>query len=117
MLEDLLPPSKPTPNIPYQSLITNLDELKLDDELLHHYINTKTLLSIVQADDSVPVNQIAQVVNSLTAILQHIVKMRQDVHNLERMKEMENIVIEVMKEQPQDVRDLFFDKLERALQL
>ena len=92
----------------------SLKSLNLDSELYAAYARAKNYLSIIQADEEIPPNQVAQVMNTLTAILDKIVKMQTELHNAERVKKLEAAMIEALKNTAtEEVQDAFFAEFER----
>ena len=97
--------------IPEQGSLKSLD---LDAELYNAYAKAKNYLADVQSDDQVPPNQVAQVFNTISAILKEIVKMQTELHNAERVKKLEAAMIEALKNTAtEEVQDAFFTELER----
>lgn len=107
-------PKIPTPNPIPKSTVKTLKDLDLDKELLDQYQSAKQLLSDVQYEEGVPLNQKAQITNTITSILQAIIKMQQDLYNIEKIKLIENVLIETLKEH-ETLRDAFLEKYEQAL--
>lgn len=91
----------------------SLRELNLDFELLRRYQEAKDFLANVIDDTTLPPNQVAQVMNTVTAILKEITKMQTDIHNAERVKLMEQAIITALKTVPEDAQNLFFTEFER----
>jgi tryptophan synthase beta subunit len=110
--ENILKPIKkenpPTPKA------KTLDDLDLDKELLQQFTTAKEVLEDIRHEQDVPANQKAQVINTITNILQGILKMQQDLHNVERMKLVENTLIEVLQRH-QTLREAFLEDYEKAL--
>jgi len=110
--ENILKPIKkenpPTPKA------KTLDDLDLDKELLQQFTTAKEVLEDIRHEQDVPANQKAQVINTITNILQSILKMQQDLHNVERMKLVENTLIEVLQRH-QTLREAFLEDYEKAL--
>ena len=106
----ITPPPPTTPQVKTQSL----KDLDLDKELLEQYQSAKKLLTDVQYEEGVPLNQKAQITNTITSILQAIIKMQQDLYNIEKIKLIENVLIETLKEH-ETLRDAFLEKYEAAL--
>ena len=68
----------------------------------------------MQSDESIPPNQVAQVFNTISAILKEIVKMQTELHNAEKVKKLEAAMIEALKNTAtEEVQDAFFTELER----
>lgn len=93
----------------------SLDELDLDKELAGQFTRTKQLILNAEDDFGITLAQKAQATNSLTSILQNIVKMRTDLYNAERIKLIESILISVLKDFP-DLQAAFLDRYEAALE-
>jgi len=110
--ENILKPIKKE-NQPTQKAKT-LDDLDLDQELLQQFTTAKEVLEDIRHEQDVPANQKAQVINTISSILQSILKMQQDLHNVERMKLVENTLIEVLQRH-QTLRDAFLEDYENAL--
>lgn len=92
-----------------------LSEIRLDDELAEVYASAKDLLDDILTDSDVPANQRAQVLNSVSSLLQQIAKTRTDLHNAERLRKLEQILLQVMREQPLEVKEAFFESYSRQL--
>lgn len=112
----LLKPESEKDEKPAETTVTatSLNELDLDKELLAQYIDAKNFLKDVKHDSEIPLNQKAQILNTITSILQNIIKMQQDLHSVERMKVIENTLIETLKNHEQ-LRDAFLKDYEKAL--
>lgn len=105
---DLHEPEKPEYVADYLPERGSLKSLNLDAELYNAYAKAKNYLAIVQSDDSVPPNQVAQVFNTISAILKEIVKMQTELHNAERVKKLEAAMIQAIKLAPKKSQDAFF---------
>lgn len=92
-----------------------LVDMDLEGELLMQYHQTKALLSAVIEDDQTPANQKAQIINSCSAILTQITRTQTDLYNGERLKVMEQAVINALKSVPDEVSEKFFENYEREL--
>ena len=86
----------------------SLKSLNLDAELYNAYAKAKNYLADVQSDDSIPPNQVAQVFNTISAILKEIVKMQTELHNAEKVKKLEAAMIQAIKLAPKKSQDAFF---------
>ena len=98
--------------IPEQGSLKNLD---LDAELYNAYAKAKNYLADVQSDDQVPANQVAQVFNTISAILKEIVKMQTELHNAERVKKVEAAMIQAIKLAPLESQQAFLVQYEAIL--
>ena len=98
--------------IPEQGSLKSLD---LDAELYNAYAKAKNYLADVQSDDQVPANQVAQVFNTISAILKEIVKMQTELHNAERVKKVEAAMIQAIKLAPPGSQQAFLEEYEKIL--
>ena len=98
--------------IPEQGSLKNLD---LDAELYNAYAKAKNYLADVQSDDQVPPNQLAQLMNTISAILKEIVKMQTELHNAEKVKKLEAAMIQAIKLAPLESQQAFLEEYEKIL--
>ena len=98
--------------IPEQGSLKNLD---LDAELYNAYAKAKNYLADVQSDDQVPANQLAQLMNTISAILKEIVKMQTELHNAEKVKKLEAAMIQAIKLAPLESQQAFLEEYETLL--
>lgn len=122
MLEDLdsLHPDDGQKAIPLSRMYmerepTSISELNLESELVAHYIGLKAYLATVADSQTASASQIAQVTNSLTSVLDKIIKMQESVVNMERMTKIESAMVDALKTAPSDVQDKFFMEYEKIL--
>lgn len=94
----------------------SLADLNLEHELLDQYDRVKKLQTEVLQDDEVPVNQRAQVANTVATTLQQLVKMQTDYYNAERFKAIEALVLKAIKTLPKEVAEKFVEDYERIEQ-
>ncbi len=95
---------------------TRLQDLDLETEVLHNYNAAKQFLQDID-QESIPANQVAQVINSITNILKDLVKMQTDLYDAERVKKLEAALINTLKTLPEEQQNAFFTRYERALAL
>ena len=107
-------PPPPTPAKPPTTLLSSLDELDLSQELLQVYNKAKLLLSEAEYDESIPLNQKVQAVNSIAAILQTIAKTQETLHNTQTITKIESVLINTLKNFP-EIREEFLAAYEAAL--
>ena len=98
--------------IPEQGSLKSLD---LDAELYNAYAKAKNYLADVQSDEDIPPNQVAQVFNTISAILKEIVKMQTKLHNAERVKKLEAAMIQAIKLAPLESQQAFLEQYETLL--
>ena len=94
----------------------SLRELDLEAELALQFAALQQLQNSVIDDDDTPANQKAQVANSLSAALVNLVKLQGDVHSSERMKRIESILIDTLKDLPVEAVEAFLANYEQALE-
>lgn len=95
--------------------VKNLNELDLDSELASHYSRAIRMVEALEYDDSIPANQKAQAMNTLTAILQQIIKIRTELYNAEYLKRLENALLKTLKVLPTAAQEEFMEEYERAV--
>lgn len=93
----------------------SLKSLDLDGELYNAYAKAKNYLAIVQTDEDIPPNQVAQVFNTISAILKEIVKMQTDLYNAERVKKLEAAMLKAIKVAPKEAQLVFLEEYEAIL--
>lgn len=93
----------------------SLKNLNLDGELYAAYARAKNYLAIVQADEEIPPNQVAQVMNTLTAILDKIVKLQTELYSAERVKKLEAAMIQAIKLAPPESQQVFLEQYQTLL--
>ena len=122
MFDDYTMPSRDKKNakpfkIPKQREETTavcLKELNLDTELLTQYKNAKDLLHEAMDDEEIPLNQKAQIINSITNIIKQILELQEALHNVENMKILESTLVETLKIYP-ELAAKFLTDYEKAL--
>jgi uncharacterized protein with PhoU and TrkA domain len=96
--------------------VRSLKDLDLASELVLQVMALQALQTRVMNDaGETPVNQIAQVANSLSAALGNLIKVQSDVYTSERLKTIESLLIEQVKTLPMEAQEAFFDAYEKAL--
>lgn len=93
---------------------TKLSEVNLAEELVLQFQKVRSLQSKV-LDSNTSAQQKAAVANACASALAQLVKMQTELYNAERMKMVEQVLIQVMRDQPEAIQLAFFDKYERAL--
>ena len=87
----------------------DLAQLDLADELGLQYRSGMTLLSSVQDDNDTPVNQRAQVFNSVNSMLSNIVKTQEIIYSIERLKKYEVAFLKAAETLTTEAKEAFFD--------
>lgn len=87
-----------------------LGKLNLEEEMLLQYHALRELQNTVMADDDVPVNQRAQVANSVAATLKTLGDQQQALYTTERYKSIENLLIRHLSKQPEAFAEKFLEE-------
>lgn len=107
-------PREKTVQTQTQVTAVSLSELDTEKELLDHYKAAKHLYQVIRDDPETPSNQKAAVLNTVTSIVNHIIKMKTDLYNSERNKVMEATLITTLKKFPELSKE-FLEEYEAAL--
>lgn len=89
-----------------------IEDLDLKGELLKQFYDLQDLIG---KNQRAPLNQQAQIANVLGTITSRIIANQQALHDIEKVKLIESVLIEVLQGFP-DVRNAFIDKYEQELQ-
>jgi hypothetical protein len=93
-----------------------LSDVNLEQETLIQYQQAKVLqIEASKEDSKVPMNQRAQVQNSLANLLTTLGKIQMELHDSESLKRLKAAVIRTVKAQDKPFQDMFFELLEREL--
>jgi hypothetical protein len=95
--------------------VKKLADIDLEHELVIQFQLAKQVQAGTMSDDVTPANQKAQVLNSCTAVLGDLVKMQATLYSAERLKKIEQVLIETLQTWPADQTQEFFQKYEEAL--
>lgn len=99
-------------HLPETGSLKNLD---WDAQLYINYARAANYLEQVREDEGIPPNQVAQLMNTLTAILKEIVRLQTELYSAERVKKLEAAMIEAIKLAPVESQNSFFDAYEEIL--
>lgn len=100
------PPPCPPPSI-YASgrvaveSLENLENLDVAAELALAYQRAKRLAEAAELDEATPLNQKAQIVNSLNSILASITKSRAEIYSAEQNRALETALLTTLKRFPE----------------
>lgn len=94
--------------------VSNLNDLDLEDELLKQYNTAKNLYEDAEFDEEVPLNQKAQTLNAISAILGQIIKQREMLHNVQTITAIEQALVATLKDFP-EVKEGFMTAYGRNL--
>ena len=96
--------------------IESFQKLDAQSELLYQYNVAKRLLAEAEYNDGIPLNQKAQALNTISSILGNIIKTRTDLYNAERLRLLEETLVEVLQEFP-SISAQFLPLYEARLQI
>jgi hypothetical protein len=92
-----------------------LKDIDLESELLAQFHSLRVLQTQVLNDDAVPLNQRAQLANSVGATLDRLIDAQEKVFTQERMKSIENLLIRHIKLLPEATAEEFLKSYEAIL--
>lgn len=90
--------------------LPNLQSLDLEDEVTTLYLQAKLLFQRTADDENTPANQAAQTLNSCSAALQSLIKMRSDLRREDAFKRMEAALIESLQLLTEEAREAYFEQ-------
>lgn len=108
--------------IKFRDEITNhlpplsLKDIDMEQELLLQFRALRALQNDVIADEETPVNQKAQIGNSVSSVLAKMGEMQQTLYDSERLKRIEKILVSVLDTLPQETKEAFLTAYEAELE-
>lgn len=114
---DTLPPQQ-FAYLPITDAPKSFKEIKLEEEVLEMYHQAKHWLAelYLNKEELSSPTSISSAVTAVNAALKELVKMQAEIHNQEKLKKMEEAMIEALKLAPSDVQDAFLAKYEELTQ-
>lgn len=88
-----------------------IEDLDLKGELLKQFYDLQDLIG---KNQRAPLNQQAQIANVLSNVTAKIIANQQALHDIEKVKIIESVLIEVLQEFP-DIRNSFIHRYEQEL--
>lgn len=95
--------------------VKNLREISLERELILQHQASLELQNRCMQSSEIPANQLAQVSNSTAAVLQQLIRLQETVHTTERLKRIENKLIEALNTLPAETQEAFLLVYEEIL--
>lgn len=92
-----------------------LKALNLEEQVLLQYHALRELQGTVMEDDEVPVNQRAQVANTVAATLKTLGDQQMALYNSERFKDIETLLVRCLTQLPEEQAAEFIDSYEKIL--
>ena len=108
--------------IKFRDEITNhlpplsLKDIDMEQELLLQFRALRALQNDVISDEETPVNQKAQIGNSVSSVLAKMGEMQQTLYDSERLKRIEKILVSVLDTLPQETKEAFLAAYEAELE-
>lgn len=90
-----------------------LTDMSLDEELILQFMRVRDLQTKVLDDSRISAQQKSTVVNSVASTLAQLIKLQTDLHNAERFKAIENLMVKTIKRLPLEVANEFLAEYER----
>lgn len=94
---------------------TELDKFNMEQELLLQFHCIRELQNDVISDETIPVNQRAQVANSVASVLNKIAEMQVEVYTSERFKNIENLLVRTLNKLPENLAAEFLTEYEKVI--
>jgi hypothetical protein len=95
--------------------VKHLKDLNMQRELVVQLLTTQRLQNSAMKDDEVPANQKGQIASQVASILGTLGKLQIDVYSSERLKIIEGILIETIKNLPMEQQETFLTAYEKAV--
>jgi hypothetical protein len=97
--------------LPQQSL----KSINMEQELVTQLNIVKTLQQETLTDPDIPANQRSQVAGAVASSLQALSKLQIELYDSERMKMLEQVLIDCIKSLPMDTQETFLNQYESRL--
>jgi hypothetical protein len=94
----------------------SLNEINVEEETLLQFHALRALQNQVLDDDSIPLNQRAQVANSVAASLGRLAELQQSLWTSERFKRIESLLIRCVSSLPTEVSAQFLSEYRSKIQ-
>lgn len=110
---DAIPPPQ-IAYIPITDAPKSFSEIKLEEEVLSMYHQARHWLAelYLNKDELTSPTSISSAVTAVNAALKELIKMQAEIHNQEKLKKMEEAMIEALKLAPPEIQDAFLAKYE-----
>lgn len=93
------------------------EEIDVDKALADQFAEAEAYRDhLLNNSESFAPNHVTGGITALNRIIEQIIKLRETVQNLARQQALEGAVIEVMKQQPKEVKDAFFAELNSRME-
>lgn len=95
--------------------VVDFDQIDVEEELAWLYARCKRLISQVADKKKLSPSQRARALSLTTDLLERIAKVRMNLNTAQRLQRLEQVLVNTMREQPEEVRARFFEDYEREL--
>lgn len=92
-----------------------LSEMNLEKELLIQFHTVRGLQTRVMDDEDIPVNQRAQVANTVASSINKLSELQKEIYSTERFKMIEGLLIRTLTKLPEEVAEKFISDYEEIL--
>lgn len=96
--------------------IRSLQDINMERELVLQLITVQNLQHDVLSNEAIPANQQAQTANTVAAALATLAKLQGDIYTSERLKKVEQALIECLQDLPKEAAAAFLDRYEALLE-
>lgn len=93
-----------------------LPDINLEEELVGALLDTKKLLRDAYEDDNESSSQKASLINACSAIMRDLAKTQESIHNSERVKLLEVVLVETLIDYSPEISRKFLELYEKRLQ-
>lgn len=93
----------------------NLRDVNLEKELVLQLDVVKQLQTDTLSDTGIPANQMAQVAGQVANVLSTLGKLQVELYDSERLKKIEQILIDSLNELPEEAQAAFIERYEQML--
>lgn len=94
----------------------DLRDINMERELVLQLMTLQELQARVLAEEETPANQMAQVANSLSSALTGLAAVQSKIYSSERIKRIEQILLDCLRDLPAETVSEFMDGYERLLE-
>ncbi len=95
--------------------VKRLTDLNMEEELVIQLLTVQQLQRETLNDEHTPATQKSATANAVAAALGSLVRLQSEVHTSERLKRIEQALVEAVKTLPADAQNIFLDGYERRL--
>jgi len=96
--------------------LPNVNSLNLQEELVLQFTSAKELLTSARSDTDTPLNQLAQIINSASAILKQLASIQIELYSAEQNRMLELTLIDLLKEADEEDRTAFMLEYKKRLE-